>query len=283
MAGNFVAMLTPLLLHMGISEMAAFLLWQAVCFFGGGPETAAAVTGGYAALLGNLLVLPFAVWMYRRDMNRDTEECGGRGQPAQERCRRLSASGLSAGSAGLRRRKIGLRRREVWPETQENRSKTQKGWTETQGNQRIKRRASNVFLPALLCLAAGGILNVLYSGLLNALHIQDFFSSQVQEQLLSVPWPLQLAGLGLLVPVTEELIFRGLTYRRMRRVLPALPAIVLSALLFAVYHGNPLQIIFAFPMAVVLAALYERGKLFVFPVLFHVGANLTAVFLNFLL
>lgn len=226
MAGNFVAILTPLLLHMGISEMAAFLLWQAVCLFGGSPETAAAVTGGYAALLGNLLVLPFAVWMYRRDMNRDTEKCGDCGQPAQER---------------------------------------------------------NVFLPALLCLAGGGTLNILYSGLLNALRIQDFFSNQVQEQLLSVPWPLQLAGLGLLVPVTEELIFRGLTYRRMRRVLPALPAIVLSALLFAVYHGNPLQIIFAFPMAVVLAVLYERGKLFIFPVLFHVGANLTAVLLNFLL
>lgn len=244
MAGDCIAILTPLLLHLAGSELSAVLLTLAVHLSGAGAEAAAAAAGGYTALLGNLLILPAAIWMYRRDRRRCGEQvCGAF-------------------------------------HTAEKQKKKQKFCREKQFTEESGRR---LWVSGLLCFAAGGILNVGYSAVLNAVHIQDIFSNQVQEQLLSVPWVVQVLGPGILAPVTEELIFRGLTYRRMRRVLAAVPAAVLSSLLFAVYHGNPIQMIYAFPMAIVLAVLYERGKLFVFPVLFHMGANLTAIFLNFLM
>ncbi len=91
---------------------------------------------------------------------------------------------------------------------------------------------------------------------------------------------MQLLGPGLLVPLTEELIFRGLLYGRMRTRLQMKQAVLLSALLFAFYHGNPVQILYAFPMALLLAILYERGESLIYPILFHMGANLTAIFLQ---
>jgi len=127
---------------------------------------------------------------------------------------------------------------------------------------------------AAFCFVSGGVLNLAWSGILNMLHINEVFSNEVQEQLLAGQIAVQLVGLGLLVPVAEELIFRALIYNRMKRVLTARQAIFFSALLFAVYHGNPVQMIFAFPMALALAWVYEHGKLFLFPVLFHTGANL---------
>ena len=133
------------------------------------------------------------------------------------------------------------------------------------------------------CFLAGGLLNVCWSSVLNLLHIQTHFSNQVQEQLLSGSLIVQIIGLGMAAPLAEELIFRGLIYRRMRQLFPVWAAILLSALLFAVYHGNPIQMIFAFPMAVVLALGYEHGKVFIFPVLFHMGSNLTAILLQILL
>ena len=133
---------------------------------------------------------------------------------------------------------------------------------------------------ACICFLAGGIMNLVWSGLLNLFHIQEVFSNATQESLMASQILVQMVSLGVLVPLAEELIFRGLIYKRMRRFLTAGWAVVFSALLFAVYHGNPIQIIFAFPMAVVLALVLERGRKMRYPVLFHMGANLTAIIVN---
>ena len=135
-------------------------------------------------------------------------------------------------------------------------------------------------IAAGLCFVGGGILNLLWSGVMNLFQITEKFSNTAQEQLLGSQILIQIVGLGFLVPLAEEMIFRGLIYRRMRNWFPAFLAVTLSALLFAVYHGNPVQMIYAFPMAIILALLLEKGKSMMFPVLFHMGANMTAIILN---
>lgn len=142
------------------------------------------------------------------------------------------------------------------------------------------RMVKNRALFGVFCFTAGGVLNIIWSGVLNLLQIGSFFSNTVQEALLASELVLQIAGLGLIVPIAEELIFRALIYNRMKTMLSVRMSVFFSALLFAAYHGNPIQIIFAFPMALVMAAVYEYGQHFAFPVLFHMGANLTAVLVN---
>ena len=140
---------------------------------------------------------------------------------------------------------------------------------------------SKKILFGIFCFLAGGILNMVWSGILNLIQIGEIFSNSTQEALLASEMALQIVGLGILVPIGEELIFRGLIYNRMKQMLSVKMSIFFSALLFALYHGNPIQMIFSFPMALALTAVYEHGKLFLFPILFHMGANLTAVFVNF--
>lgn len=135
---------------------------------------------------------------------------------------------------------------------------------------------------SVLCFLGGGILNLLWSGLLSEMKIQQHFSNTTQEALFAGGMAVQILAMGILVPVTEELIFRGLIYRRMRKLLPYGQAVILGALLFAVYHGNVIQMIFAFPMAVIMSVIYEKGGLFCYPVLFHMGCNLTAIVVNYL-
>lgn len=132
----------------------------------------------------------------------------------------------------------------------------------------------------ILCFVAGGVLNMVWSGILNLLHIQEVFSNQTQEGLLASQILIQIVGLGMLVPIAEELIFRALIYERMKRALTVKQAVIFSALLFAVYHGNPIQMIFAFPMAIALAVVQEKGKSPIFSIWFHMGSNLTAIVVN---
>ena len=128
-------------------------------------------------------------------------------------------------------------------------------------------------------LAAAGVLgNVVFSFLLSFLQLMLGLSNAVQEELLSGKsmW-IQAAGLGIAVPVAEELIFRGLTYGNMRKYLGVWPSAVLGGALFAVYHGNVMQMLYAFPMGVILCLVYEKCKTIKAPIVLHCAANLSTI------
>lgn len=138
-------------------------------------------------------------------------------------------------------------------------------------------------LSFLLCfclgLSACIILNhvLIYSGLyeLLAQGFEETAQTLYQGKLLP-----ELLSIGILTPIVEELIFRGLIYRRIRWYLNALPAMVFSALLFAVFHGNLLQGIYAFALGFLMAFVYERTHSILAPVCIHVGANLISVLMT---
>ena len=132
----------------------------------------------------------------------------------------------------------------------------------------------------IACFVSGGILDRVWSQVLLWLRVQDYFSNQTQEQLLASQLAVQIIGLGILVPVAEELIFRGLLYARIRRTLPVWASVLTASVIFALYHGNMIQILFAFPMAIILTLLYEKGKWISYPILFHMGVNQTTVVLG---
>lgn len=103
----------------------------------------------------------------------------------------------------------------------------------------------------------------------------------VNEVLYSVPLWLQLLVVGLAAPLTEELIYRGFAYRRLRTVMGIVPAAAVTALFFALFHGNLLQGIYAGILGLFLALACEWGGLKA-AVWFHVWANLTSIGMTFL-
>ena len=88
---------------------------------------------------------------------------------------------------------------------------------------------------------------------------------------------LELAVLGLIVPITEELIFRGVVYERMKRCFSLKMAAFLCSLFFGVYHGNVSQGIYAFLLGLLLVYVKERYHSMAAPVLFHMSANIYSV------
>ncbi len=66
----------------------------------------------------------------------------------------------------------------------------------------------------------------------------------------------------ILSPVLEELLFRGIIYDELRTILPATPTILIQALLFALYHGNLYQGIYAFIIGIILGFItYKENNL----------------------
>lgn len=86
--------------------------------------------------------------------------------------------------------------------------------------------------------------------------------------------PFRCASVVLLTPLVEEGMFRAVLCLRLSRALGEWKGIALSALCFALFHGNLVQGVYAFVMGLALARLYTRTGLFSLPVITHAAVNL---------
>lgn len=89
-----------------------------------------------------------------------------------------------------------------------------------------------------------------------------------------------LFWVGFVAPIAEELIFRGLIFRRLLDDMRVGWAIGLSAFFFGIYHGNVLQFLYAGILGACFAYCYYRlGNIWA-PILLHIGANCWSVVLT---
>ena len=101
---------------------------------------------------------------------------------------------------------------------------------------------------------------------------------ETAEALYTPSFLVQIVCLGLIVPITEEFIFRGLIYKRMRMNTSPMRAIFSSALFFGIYHGNSVQMIYGTICGLLMAYLYEKYGSIKAPIFAHIMMNLVSVF-----
>lgn len=102
----------------------------------------------------------------------------------------------------------------------------------------------------------------------------------VVDGIYQSPVWLQLLAVGIIIPVVEELTFRALGFRRLRDSMSFYWSAVISAICFAVFHGNVVQGVYAFVLGYLMAWIYERYDSFGAPVLVHCSANIVSVLLT---
>lgn len=98
---------------------------------------------------------------------------------------------------------------------------------------------------------------------------------EVADSQYGVAFVVGLVLYGLVSPLAEEVVFRGVIFNRMRRFYGPVLAIVASGLFFGAFHGNMVQGVYGGCMGILMAYLYERSGRFAVPFCFHMMANLT--------
>ena len=88
----------------------------------------------------------------------------------------------------------------------------------------------------------------------------------------------QLLFLGIIVPIAEELMFRGLIFKRIREYTKPTVAIWVSGIIFGAFHMNFVQFLYAGLMGVIMALVYEKTRSIMWPILIHIIANLSSLF-----
>lgn len=89
-------------------------------------------------------------------------------------------------------------------------------------------------------------------------------------------WIQILAG-GIMGPIVEEYLFRGLIYNRILRFAKPMMAGLISAALFGIFHWNWIQLPYAFLLGLALAFVYEKYKNIFAPILLHIVANMFSI------
>lgn len=103
---------------------------------------------------------------------------------------------------------------------------------------------------------------------------------ETAEVLYSPSLMVQILCLGIVTPIMEEYIFRGLIFKRLRNRFSVRRAIVSSALFFGIYHGNLVQMIYGTLSGILLAYLYEKYGSLKAPTLAHMLMNTVACILT---
>lgn len=84
---------------------------------------------------------------------------------------------------------------------------------------------------------------------------------------------LVVSSIVILAPILEELFHRGIIFNLLKRKLPVIVSIVLSAFLFSIMHGNLVLALSTFLPGLLFAYSYYRFGNILYPILLHVIVN----------
>lgn len=132
---------------------------------------------------------------------------------------------------------------------------------------------TTALLAALACLAVAGALAQLTDQFYQSPMINEYARVLMPEGVTVGRALIVIATVGVLVPVAEELLFRGVLYSWLRQRWGMLPCTVISAALFAIAHANFRMALQIFITGVILALLYEYSRSVITPMLTHMAVN----------
>ena len=121
------------------------------------------------------------------------------------------------------------------------------------------------------CMTAGGLAGNIIMAILSELLDYDYANALSGAVENSPVWATFIATC-ICAPLGEELLFRKLLIDRTRRY-GDLPSILLSGLLFGLFHGNLFQFFYAAMVGMVLAYVYTRSGKYLWCVAMHAAVN----------
>lgn len=134
----------------------------------------------------------------------------------------------------------------------------------------------------LLAFASQFVCNILmiaFQNMFPAVY-EDYVKLADTMSLKTMAAPAMIAIVGIFGPIAEELVFRGMVFRTLRKGFSFAVAALLSGVCFGIYHMNWVQGVYASCLGVVLAFVYERTQSILGAILFHMFFNCSSYLLE---
>ena len=121
------------------------------------------------------------------------------------------------------------------------------------------------------------------NGLLNVITPQDQLQSFQEASSVLYTYPLWQAILAnaLLVPIAEEIVFRGLMFTSLQKAMPNVAVALITSVFFGLVHGQLIWMISAFVIGLVLSFVRIKTGSILPTILMHILINTYATLLSY--
>lgn len=125
----------------------------------------------------------------------------------------------------------------------------------------------------------GGFFAVAWNQILALTGVAEYSTAyqEIEQTFYMGRIALEILALCIVIPIVEELLYRGIVYGRLKDWLGMKTAVVVSAVIFGLIHMNLVQFVYASVFGLLLAWFTEETGDISGAVAAHMAANLTSV------
>jgi hypothetical protein len=137
----------------------------------------------------------------------------------------------------------------------------------------------------IISVITGISLQITVSGILAYIsytypHLLDSYNNMVEQSFSVSNGILTVLTISLISPIGEELAFRGVALKLSHEACHnSIAPILITAVLFGLYHGNPVQICYAIPAGIILALVAVKSSSIIPAIILHIAVNVTSYLL----
>lgn len=137
----------------------------------------------------------------------------------------------------------------------------------------------------IVALIMGISINIINEYLLTQMIKIEIFKEAFQrfmflaEMMRNTNIIISILGIGIIGPVIEEIIFRGLLFDELKKVMPVSLVIIIQGVAFGIYHFNIIQFIYATLIGLLLGVVYALTKNIWPMIIIHIVNNICALFI----
>ena len=141
--------------------------------------------------------------------------------------------------------------------------------------------------PALLgaCVFLGIFGQIAILFILNIIPFPESWTQLLEEsnsQITDSNPAIQVLSVAIMAPLAEEIIFRASIQGSLKEGMPRWIAIIVASLVFGVMHANPIGIIYATALGIMMGWLYSKFNSIIPSMVFHLAFNTTSLILSLL-
>ena len=100
-------------------------------------------------------------------------------------------------------------------------------------------------------------------------------------KLTSYPFWLAILANAILVPIMEEIVFRGYIFSRLSKAMPTVVAALISSVVFGICHGGLLWAVWAFAFGMIICVIRIKSGSILPGMIFHIIMNTFAMVVSY--
>ena len=129
----------------------------------------------------------------------------------------------------------------------------------------------NIFIPIVFGITVSLTYNI------TLFQLNNYFRFTNKFEISNIPIIVQIICSGILGPILEELVFRGIVYNKLKKFNKSIISIIFTSIIFALFHSDIINFIYAFFVSFVFIYMYEKYKNLNAPILMHISLNTTII------